>query len=67
MAQLNIKKYGCWDDDVSNGIWEKWELWREWKQENTCKEKYLEAKKTRGDIYLGKYTAESRRCGNIMW
>ena len=45
-TKLDIKKHD--GEDVSNSVSEKQKLWKEWKQENTSKEKHLEAKKKGG-------------------
>ena len=46
---------------------EKQKLWKAWKQENTSKEKHLEAKKkVRRTVYQTKCKAENKRFGNVI-
>ena len=41
--------------------------WKDWKQEDTHKEKYLEAKKkARRTVYQAKCKAERKRFGNVL-
>ena len=64
-TKLDIKKHD--GEDVSNSVSEKQKLWKEWKQENTSKEKHLEAKKkVRRTVYQTKCKAENKRFGNVI-
>ena len=50
-----------------NSVSEKRKPWNECKQENTRKEKYLEAKKKLGGFFhLANCKAEKKRFGNVM-